>query len=220
LIRFFLIAAAVVGLDHLTKWMVVQRLPRGEDIPIIGQWVMLTHIKNTGAAFGLFPGSVLPLIVISIVASIVVLVLASRARGRMGRLVPLGLILGGAIGNLIDRIALGRVTDFIHVGIPDGPRWPVFNVADSAVSIGVVLLALGVTFGSSEEGGAGAEGEPRASLRRRSPAPPPRRRAPQPCAAGSVRLTPGAGSTCGWSTGQRAPPAPRSGAGSNPAGSR
>jgi signal peptidase II len=148
---FALVAAVVVGLDHLTKYIVIQNLPFHRDIPVFGEWVMLTHIKNTGGAFGLFPGSTLPLIIVSSVASIVLCVLAVRLRHDWTRLMALALILGGAIGNLIDRVVAGKVTDFIHVGIPDGPRWPIFNVADSAVSIGVVILGFLVYFRRHEE---------------------------------------------------------------------
>jgi signal peptidase II len=145
-ILFLVFALLVVLLDRLTKWMVIAWLPLGRDIHIVGDWVMLTHIKNTGAAFGLFPGSVLALVFVSLAASLIVVILAVRARRSPRRLAPLALILGGAIGNLIDRIGQGRVTDFLSVGFPDGPRWPVFNVADSAVTIGVAILAFGVYF--------------------------------------------------------------------------
>lgn len=155
---FLFIAGIVVGLDRLTKWLVDRFLPPGHDVHIVGEWVMLTHIKNTGAAFGLFPGSVLLLIAISIIASIVVIYMAWHSRARTGRLLTLGLILGGAVGNLIDRVYRGRVTDFINVGLPDGARWPVFNVADSAVTIGVALLAFAVYFR-----GRGADEEPAAA---------------------------------------------------------
>jgi len=141
LVVFGAIALAVILLDHLTKWLVIQKLPFNHDVHIAGEWVMLTHIKNTGGAFGLFPGSTLPLILVSSAASVVLCLLAVRLRHDWTRLIALGLILGGAIGNLIDRIFQKKVTDFIHVGIPDGPRWPIFNVADSAVSIGVGILA-------------------------------------------------------------------------------
>jgi signal peptidase II len=161
---FALVAALVIGLDHLTKWIVIQKLPFHRDVPIFGEWVMLTHIKNSGGAFGLFPGSTLPLILVSSIASVVLCVLAVRLRHDWTRLMALALILGGAIGNLIDRIASGKVTDFIHVGIPDGPRWPIFNVADSAVSIGVVILGFLVYFRRHEEGersaGEGADPPP------------------------------------------------------------
>lgn len=156
MILFIVIALAVVALDRITKWLVIRHIPLGHEVSVIGQWGVFTHIKNTGAAFGLFPGSIVPLILVSVLASIIVVVMAERAsraggsgpegHGQAGRLVPLGLILGGAIGNLIDRIAHGKVTDFILVGIPNGARFPVFNVADSAVTIGVTLLAVGIYF--------------------------------------------------------------------------
>lgn len=166
LLVFVAIAVVVVALDHLTKWLVVRHLPFNHDVQIIGDWVMLTHIKNTGGAFGLFPGSTLPLIVVSSLASVIIVILALRLRRDWPRLVALGLILGGAIGNLIDRIVQGKVTDFIHVGIPDGPRWPIFNVADSAVSVGVVMLAWFVYVHGShhDEAAAAAPGPPAAPL--------------------------------------------------------
>ena len=151
MILFYLIALAVVALDRATKWLVIRHIPLGHEVPVIGQWAVFTHIKNTGAAFGLFPGSVVPLIIVSLLASVIVLVMAQRARHLPGRLVPLGLILGGAIGNLIDRIAHGKVTDFILVGIPNGSRFPVFNVADSAISVGVALLVWLQLFQKSPE---------------------------------------------------------------------
>ena len=157
------LAALVVALDHLTKWLVIRHLPYSQDVHVFGEWVMFTHIKNSGGAFGLFPGSTLPLIVVSSVASVILAILAIRLRHDTLRLTALGLILGGAIGNLIDRVGQGRVTDFIHVGIPDGPRWPIFNVADSAVTVGVVLLAyLVYVRGSHHESEAapGSAGDP------------------------------------------------------------
>lgn len=171
---FALVAAAVVGLDHLTKWIVIENLPFHRDVPIFGEWVMLTHIKNTGGAFGLFPGSTLPLILVSSIASVVLCVLAVRLRHDWTRLMALALILGGAVGNLIDRIVAGKVTDFIHVGIPNGPRWPIFNVADSAVSIGVVILGFLVYFRRHEDEAAAPDAVPaNADPSAPSPAPPP-----------------------------------------------
>ena len=94
-----------------------------------------------GAAFGLFPGSRGPFILISVLAIIVVLALFRREAYRgLAHRILLGCILGGAIGNLIDRARLGWVVDFIDVGV-DTIRWPVFNVADSAVTLGVLFLA-------------------------------------------------------------------------------
>ncbi len=125
---FLLCAAAVLGLDQLTKAFASAHLVPGEPVPVLGNFLRLTLVHNTGAAFGLFPGSRLPFILVSVLAIAVVLY------------VLLGWILGGALGNLLDRIRWGRVVDFIDVGIGT-VRWPVFNVADSAVTLGVILLA-------------------------------------------------------------------------------
>ena len=138
---FLACAAVVVVLDQITKWMASARLELGEPVSLFGDFVRLTLVHNTGAAFGLFPGSRGPFIVISIVAIGVVLYLFLREthRNALNR-VLLGCILGGAIGNLIDRVRLGWVVDFIDMGLGQ-TRWPVFNVADSAVTLGVVFLA-------------------------------------------------------------------------------
>lgn len=134
-------AAFVVLLDQATKWMASTRLELGEPVMVLGDFVRLTLVHNTGAAFGLFPGSRGPFIVISVLAIGVVLYLFFRETHRnVQNRVLLGCILGGAIGNLIDRVRLGWVVDFIDMGIGQ-TRWPVFNVADSAVTLGVVFLA-------------------------------------------------------------------------------
>jgi signal peptidase II len=138
---FLACAAGVVAVDQVTKWLATSRLYLGQPVPVLGDVVRFTLVHNTGAAFGLFPGSRGPFIVISILAIAVVLYLFLREtyRGLHHRIL-LGCILGGAIGNLIDRVRLGWVVDFIDVGVGT-VRWPVFNVADSAVTLGVILLA-------------------------------------------------------------------------------
>jgi signal peptidase II len=134
-------AAVVVALDQITKNVASSRLEPGESISILGDFIRFTLVHNTGAAFGLFPGSRVPFIIVSVLAIAVVLYLFLREtyRSVLNR-VLLGCILGGAFGNLIDRVRLGWVVDFIDMGIGQ-VRWPVFNVADSAVTLGVVLLA-------------------------------------------------------------------------------
>jgi signal peptidase II len=134
-------ATVVVALDQLTKQIASTHLLMGDPVPVLGDVVRLTLVRNTGAAFGLFPGSRVPFIVISLLAVAVVMYLFVRETYRsLANRILLGCILGGAIGNLIDRIRLGWVVDFIDVGI-GATRWPVFNVADSAVTLGVILLA-------------------------------------------------------------------------------
>lgn len=142
------IAALVVVLDRVTKlWIVAHILP-GHGIVVIPKVFRLTHVLNTGAAFSMFEGSASPILVrnlligFSIIAVIVVLVLIWK----MGRTVSLmsvalALILGGAIGNLYDRIRYLHVVDFLEVHIVHY-HWPDFNVADSAIVVGACLLLL------------------------------------------------------------------------------
>ncbi|HEX5030169.1 MAG TPA: signal peptidase II [Candidatus Eisenbacteria bacterium] len=138
---FYGCAAAVIAADQLTKAIASSRLLPGQPVPFLGDVVRFTLVHNTGAAFGLFPGSRGPFILISVLAIIVVLALFRREAYRgLAHRILLGCILGGAIGNLIDRARLGWVVDFIDVGV-DTVRWPVFNVADSAVTLGVLFLA-------------------------------------------------------------------------------
>lgn len=130
----------VVLLDLGTKYLVQDAMPLYTSIPIVGEYVKLTHIRNPGAAFGISVGSPALFLVLSMLACGVVAYYFKTlpVSERWGRF-SLTLVLGGAVGNLIDRIRFGEVTDFIEVGI-DAYRWPVFNVADMAVTIGVVLL--------------------------------------------------------------------------------
>ena len=134
-------AGLVLALDQVTKAAVSARLVLSEPVSVLGEFVRLTLVHNRGAAFGLFPGSPLPFIVVSVLAIAVVLYLFARDayRSLASRLL-LGCILGGALGNLIDRVRWGYVVDFIEVGA-GRYHWPVFNVADSAVTLGVLLLA-------------------------------------------------------------------------------
>jgi signal peptidase II len=149
---FLGLAAVVLVADWVTKRMVAAAIPPHDVVRIVGDWVRLTYIKNPGAAFGLFPGSRPVLIAVSVAAVLIVVTVAWRRTTRLHTVLPLGLILGGAIGNLIDRVLAGQVVDFIQIGIPPDLYWPVFNVADSAVTIGVVWLAVGLVFWGREEG--------------------------------------------------------------------
>jgi signal peptidase II len=133
---FFLIAAAVVALDQSTKAIVRARLDVGEAWPD-RDWVLnIVHVTNSGAAFGILEGQTMFLVVTSLigVAAIVLYYVFPPMEHGLLR-VALGLQLGGAAGNLIDRIRLGEVTDFINFDF-----WPAFNVADSCISIGVVTI--------------------------------------------------------------------------------
>lgn len=137
--RFFLPAALVVAIDQLTKQLFWRN---GHNYDIVNGYFHITLVKNAGAAFGVFQGGRLFFIIASVVAVVLISWVALRLppQDRLRRLF-LGLILGGAVGNLIDRALHGEVIDFIQIGI-HGHFWPVFNVADMGVTIGAVLLVL------------------------------------------------------------------------------
>jgi signal peptidase II len=129
------LAAIFFLLDQLTKFLVRAYLPFGSSYPATG-FFRFTHAENTGSAFGLFQGHNTPLIVISFVG-ILVLAMVYQSQPRPTNLLrlSLGLQIGGALGNLVDRFRLGAVTDFIDVG-----AWPIFNLADSSIICGLLLL--------------------------------------------------------------------------------
>lgn len=136
----FGIALVVIVLDQYTKALVRQNLPLNTSwmpIPWLDPFVTLTHVRNTGAAFGLFPslGGVFRLVSLVVVVAIIFFFRQLAATSWLLR-IALGLQLGGAAGNLIDRLTLGYVTDFVDVRV-----WPIFNVADSAIVVGTALLA-------------------------------------------------------------------------------
>ena len=140
------ILALVIALDQLSKRLVVSSMVLGESIPAEGL-VRLTYVTNSGGAFGILNGQILFLTVASFVG-IAVLLLFYRTHPWPGRLVrlSLGLQLGGAVGNLIDRVRVGEVVDFIDVG-----PWPIFNLADSSIVIGISLLMGLLLFSSGRE---------------------------------------------------------------------
>jgi signal peptidase II len=138
--RPLLIALAVLLLDRITKRVVGQTIPLDDVVNIVPGFFRLTHLENTGAAFSLFADSTALLIAFSVAALAVVSVLLWKDRNvfHSGTL-ALSLILGGAVGNLWDRLADGKVTDFLdfYIGVH---HWPPFNIADSAIVIGALLL--------------------------------------------------------------------------------
>ncbi len=131
----------------VTKVAVVATVEPGEDIRLLGGLVYLTQLRNLGAAFSFAEGAT---IVFSLIAAAVAVVIVRTARRLVstGWATALGLVLGGAVGNLVDRVfrdpgfLRGGVVDFVSVFAPDGRVWPVFNVADSAIVCGGVLGAL------------------------------------------------------------------------------
>lgn len=134
-----LLAIVVLALDQLTKWLVANNLSLNEPvypIPALSGLIGLTYVTNTGVAFGLFKEAGTFFIFIAVlVISVLVVYLRKLPKDQQLVRIALGLQLGGAFGNLVDRLRLGYVVDFI-----DFKFWPIFNIADSAIVIGVVLL--------------------------------------------------------------------------------
>ena len=137
------LAVVVIALDRWTKHWATATLPFSQPVRVVGDYLRLTYTRNSGVAFGIGQGTGFPYYIFSLVA--IIAIVWMFLRGRVGhdpvRRVSLALILGGAVGNLVDRVTSGEVVDFIEVGIPTW-HWPIFNVADSAVTVGVLLFAL------------------------------------------------------------------------------
>jgi len=145
--RALVYAALIVVFDQVTKYLVRHNLDLHATVSVVGDFFRLTYVENSGIVFGIKVGGALPLFtVLSIVATILILYYLYRERANhLGIRISLALVLGGAIGNLIDRLVFGRVVDFLDFGLGKY-RFFVFNIADSAVTVGVVLFLLLTTF--------------------------------------------------------------------------
>ena len=148
---YLLLAAAVIAVDAWTKWMVSAHIDIRESVTLIPNLFQLVHVRNTGAAFGIGANAdsrIVPLLLnIGAIGVFFVVVAYAFRTAVTDRLLQVGLhlILGGAIGNLIDRFRLGYVVDFLDVYLDWGGQthhWPAFNIADSAICIGIGLLFL------------------------------------------------------------------------------
>jgi len=135
---FGLIAIAVFVLDRVTKNLVTAQIPFGTEVAVAGRVVGITNVHNSGAAFGLAPAGAAFFLVASAVVAVGLVVYVARNPNSLWTDAVLGLIMGGTLGNGYDRVMFGTVTDFINFHF-----FPVFNVADSAISIGVVALVAG-----------------------------------------------------------------------------
>ena len=146
-IHYLAISLVILVLDVWTKWLVATHVSRSESISLIPDLFQIVHVRNTGAAFGIGANSnsqLVPLLLnagaLAVFFVVVVYAVRTAVTDRVLQ-VGLHLILGGAIGNLLDRFRLGYVVDFLDVYIRDH-HWPAFNVADSAICIGIALLFL------------------------------------------------------------------------------
>lgn len=154
--KHLMIAVIVLALDRLTKWLIARDILLHDYVQIIPGFFRLTHVENRGAAFSLFADSTSPwrtglLVAFSVLALVIVLSLLLRNSHALSSTgVGLSLILGGALGNLWDRLMTGRVVDFLLFYIGQY-QWPAFNVADSAIVVGAGLLAIEILFSKTAE---------------------------------------------------------------------
>lgn len=163
--KVLLVSVVVVILDQLSKLSVRYFFDKFEVHNLVGSFIRLVYIENEGMAFGIQFGSQAFFTVFASVATLVIFIYIIRARfEKLATRVALSLILGGAIGNLIDRFLYGKVTDFINVGIGDF-RWKyIFNIADSAVTVGMIILLFMIFLDKKkgkqeQEEGIGIEGQ-------------------------------------------------------------
>ena len=148
---FWLIALIVLLLDQWSKWLVATRMEIGQVIPVWGDFFSLTSHRNRGAAWGILQDQRAFFIVVTIIVviGIVYYMLRTIREGRKLMPLALSLLLGGALGNFVDRVRLGEVVDFFHfvfdfrgIGIPFVYDFPIFNVADSGICVGISLVIL------------------------------------------------------------------------------
>jgi signal peptidase II len=139
------VALVAAACDQLTKWIVTNQLGYGESLDVF-PGLSLHHVQNTGIAFGLFSGAT-PIVILATSAVVVwMLVFFGRSGGRHPILpAALGLLVGGSLSNLADRIRLGHVVDFIEI-----PHWPAFNLADSVIVVGVAVLVVTLVWAERE----------------------------------------------------------------------
>ncbi|MEA2095560.1 MAG: signal peptidase II [Candidatus Cloacimonadota bacterium] len=151
LLPFYWVSLIVIILDQVSKYVVKSSIEPGQIIKLSPKLIWLTSIQNTGAAFSFSFGNPLInrilFIIISFIAVTFIIYLSIKSKNRL-EIFSFALILGGALGNLVDRIFIGSVTDFIWCDFPDiiMTRWPVFNVADSSIVIAIILMIASILF--------------------------------------------------------------------------
>jgi signal peptidase II len=140
-----LIVTLVIALDQITKQFITRTMEIGDSNPIIDNFIYITYHRNSGAAFGILQGQMIFFYIMTAIAVIGIIIWLSKLNMRREKVltVALALILGGAIGNFIDRVVYQAVIDFVHT-IWWGRAFPIFNVADVALTIGAVLMAFDI----------------------------------------------------------------------------
>lgn len=142
IIIYYILAAFIIAIDQISKWLIITNMTIGQSIPVIPNIFYITSIRNTGAAWSILEGKRVFFYIITVIVAIIVIYYLQKA-GRHHPLLgtALGLVLGGSLGNFIDRVFRGRVVDFLHVYIGNY-SYPIFNIADSSLVIGVILILI------------------------------------------------------------------------------
>ena len=149
------LAAFLVGLDQLTKFLVVTRMEEGESIPVLGKYLAITSNRNSGAAWGMLQGQMIFFYIITVVVlAILVYVYIREAKDNLLLQAAIVMLVAGSLGNFIDRILFQEVVDFVDV-LLIFYDFPIFNVADSALTVGVVLMIIEFFFMGKGEKDAG-----------------------------------------------------------------
>ncbi|WP_241156664.1 signal peptidase II [Bacillus sp. FJAT-42376] len=147
----YILAIVIIILDQLTKWLVVQNLEIGDQVPVIENFLYITSHRNEGAAWGILQGQMWFFYIVTLVVIGAIVYYIQKFVKKAGLLgVALGLMLGGAIGNFIDRVLHQQVVDFVQTFI-FSYNFPIFNIADSALCVGVILLFIQMLFDSKNE---------------------------------------------------------------------
>ena len=155
-VAFYAIAAAALAADQLVKWIVVRALAVGARVVVVPRVLTLTHARNPGAAFGLLPSATVGLIVAGVIIIAILLMYGRKVAACRPLWIGLALQIGGALGNLVDRVFRGpdlfhgRVIDFIDVQITRAYTWPTFNVADICITVGAVLIGYCLLTGKAD----------------------------------------------------------------------
>jgi len=158
---YYLIAIVIVAIDQLTKWLVVKNMELGERIVLIDPTFALLSHRNRGAAWGMLQGQMWLFAIVTVIVVIgIVYYFHKEAKGKPLFQISLMVLLGGTLGNFIDRMTRGEVVDFADVLIPViNYDFPIFNVADAALTIGVVMLVIGLFLEEKAEKAAKKTGE-------------------------------------------------------------
>lgn len=150
--KYYIIALIIIGIDQFTKWIIVKQMELYEQIPVIENFFYITSHRNTGAAWGILQGQMILFYIITVIVIIgVVYYMQKHVKGQLFPSLALSFILGGAIGNFIDRVFRKEVVDFLDFKI-FSYDFPIFNVADSALVVGVILMILTIFFEEKQKG--------------------------------------------------------------------